>query len=143
VTTIACDGKSMAGDSLITANGEIVGNTTKVQRTDDGRIFGASGSIVDITRFAKWMHGAEAPELSEDFCALILMPNGKVYYVGNKLEPSEYIVPQAIGSGADFAIGAMLAGQSPHEAVEIAMQRDTRTGGEITVFHIDPQLAAA
>jgi hypothetical protein len=36
----------------------------------------------------------------------------------------------------DFAIGAMLHGASPKEAVAIASQRDAGTGGKITVLSL-------
>lgn len=143
MTTIACDGKSMAGDTLVTSGSEIVGYAIKIERTKDGRIFGSAGPGDDCRRFAQWMQGGDKPELSNDFSALILTLDGTVYYVGATLEPSEFIVPQALGSGGDFAIGAMLAGKSPRDAVAIAIERDTRSGGDITVEHLELRMATA
>lgn len=134
MTTIATDGHSMAGDGLLTAGDERVGYTVKVHRTPDGRIFGAAGPSAECALFERWMLGGERPELSEKFCALVLTPEGQCFYLCDKLEPVKLIVPQAIGSGGAYAIGAMLAGASPEEAVRIAMQRDTGTGGDVTAL---------
>ena len=49
----------------------------------------------------------------------------------------ETILPQAVGSGALIARGAMLAGASPEEAVEIASQIDVYTGGKINVMSFE------
>lgn len=132
MTTIATDGRSMASDSLVTAGEERVAYSQKIERTPDGRLFGSAGPSVDCALFAKWMHsGGDKPDLSDDFCALVLTPLGAVFYLCRKLEPIEMMVPQAIGSGADYAIGAMLAGAAPREAVGIACQRDLGSGGEV------------
>ena len=96
MTTIACDGKSMAGDTLCTANGSVVAYHRKIERLSDGRIVGSCG----------------------------------------------YIAPMAIGSGGDYAIGAMLAGQDPVGAVEIAMIRDRNTGGDVETYSLEPTLKA-
>lgn len=132
MTTIATDGHSMAADSLSTAGGERVAFPQKLHRASDGRLFGSAGPSADCALFTKWMRGETGkPDLSDGFSALVLTPEGRVFYLCPKLEPVEFIVPQAIGSGAPYAIGAMLAGASPEEAVRIAIQRDTTSGGEI------------
>ena len=41
------------------------------------------------------------------------------------------------GSGGEFAMGAMLAGRSAHQAVEIAALRDVYTGNGVDSFLID------
>ena len=42
----------------------------------------------------------------------------------------------AIGSGADYAIGAMAAGVFPDRAVQIAAQYDPKTGGGVDVVKL-------
>jgi ATP-dependent protease HslVU (ClpYQ) peptidase subunit len=56
---------------------------------------------------------------------------------GQSIDP-----PFAIGSGMDFALGAMDAGKSPAEAVEIACRRDPHSGGEVTSLSIGNENAA-
>lgn len=135
MTTIATDGKSMAADSLITAGPERVGYTTKVHRSKDGRIFGCAGPSTDCVQFGQWINGdlSEKPKLGDDFSALVLNADGKVLYHNNQLIPIEYLSPMTIGSGEGVAMGAMLMGASPEKAVELAITRDTKSGGAITV----------
>jgi hypothetical protein len=131
----------MAADSLVSGGGEILGYTTKVEQLPDGRIFGACGFSEDAQLFSRWMHGApDKPELSDDFGALILTPDGHVFWIGKKLEPVKYLAPMAVGSGADYAIGAMLAGATPEYAVKIAAVRDLNTGGDVTSISLKLKL---
>ena len=146
MTTIATDGKTMAGDSLTSAKTERLAYGPKIHRAADGSVFGCSGITTKGVKFRRWMtEGGDKPELGEDFCALSLSPDGKVFYWNDDLEPIEYLAPMAIGSGADYAIGAMLAGKTPAEAVAIAAMRDSATDGQITVLepHHKPKLEAA
>lgn len=140
MTTIATDGKTMAGDSLTTGGNHRVAFHPKVKRAADGSLFGCSGLSWCGERFARWMtEGGEKPELHDEFSALVLKPDGTVEYYCQKLEPVSYVVPMAIGSGDDLAIGAMLAGKTPAEAVAIAIERDKNSGGTITVLELHPK----
>lgn len=146
MTTIATDGKTMAGDTQTTGGNHRVSFRPKVHRAPDGRLFGSSGLTWCCERFARWMmEGGEKPELDEDFCALVLNTDGSIDYYCRKFEPVRYQAPMAVGSGDDLAIGAMLAGKGPAEAVAIAIERDVRSGGDITVLELHPkaQLEAA
>ena len=142
MTTIACDGMSMAADSLVTGGGERVGWFTKAARAKDGRIFACAGSAVDSIKFERWMGGAEAEsvKLKDEFEALVLNIDGTIDWVGSDLEPLRYFAPMTIGSGAGIALGAMLAGKTPEEAVMIACQRDIKSGGTVTVVHLDQHI---
>lgn len=134
MTTIATDGKTMAGDSLTTGGGYVCRFAPKVFKAPDGRIFGGCGPVVDCLKFqSHMMSGGDQPTLSDDFSALILNPDGTVDWIDKDFVPVRHIVPYAIGSGCEIATGALLAGASPAESVAIAMQRDTKTGGDITV----------
>jgi ATP-dependent protease HslVU (ClpYQ) peptidase subunit len=44
--------------------------------------------------------------------------------------------PWAVGSGGDFAMGAMYFGASAEEAVAVAIELDATTGGEIETIEI-------
>ena len=82
------------------------------------------------------MEGGDVPEFKEAFCALILNLDGTADWFDEDREMVRVMTPFAIGSGDDFAIGAMEAGASPEAAVVIAAKRDTGTGGEITVLSL-------
>jgi ATP-dependent protease HslVU (ClpYQ) peptidase subunit len=45
--------------------------------------------------------------------------------------PSEFRGAYAIGSGSDFAMGAMLAGKTAAESVRIATKLDIYSGGAV------------
>jgi ATP-dependent HslUV protease subunit HslV len=135
MTTIACDGKSMAADGASSAY-EVIHCTKrkKLSRLSDGSIIGTSGGHVDREAFREWLeNGGKAPKVV-DFSALRLMPDGRILYYGDTLEGCEVDTPAAVGSGSQFAIGAMEAGLSAKRAVEIASKRDPWTGGQITMM---------
>lgn len=146
MTTIACDGKSMAGDGQREMRGTIsTRRALKVRRLQDGSIVGTSGDVALGAKLTEWLDvGGEAPKLEPEsgFNALRLMPDGRILLYDKHCHPSMIEAPIAIGSGMDLAIGAMLAGKSVCEAVEIAATRDPGTGGEITVLHLEPAVRA-
>jgi ATP-dependent protease HslVU (ClpYQ) peptidase subunit len=48
---------------------------------------------------------------------------------------TEHLESTGIGSGSDYALGALAAGKSIEKAMEIACQLDSRgTGGQINVI---------
>ncbi len=142
MTTIATDGKSMAGDGRTHLRGTITNDeAVKVERLRDGRLFGACGSVQDSTQVRNWLNdGGDKPQVDDDFGALLLSTDGSIHWLSRKLEPEPASAPAAMGSGMDFALGAMLAGREPAFAVNIAAKRDVYTGGTITVLHLgEPQ----
>ncbi len=67
-------------------------------------------------------------EPEDDFWCVLLTPSNKIMIVDRFFCPEE--VPctyYALGSGGNIALGAMDAGASAEEAVEIACHRDTYT----------------
>lgn len=50
--------------------------------------------------------------------------------------PSKFKGPYAIGSGEEYAMGAMLAGCSALEAVKIAAKLDVYTGGPVRTLTV-------
>lgn len=144
MTTIACDGKSMAGDGAAFVRGtRISWDSVKVCLMPGGVLMGSCGSDVDLTKFKRWLESGahmEPPTLEEEFGALLLDPSGRVEIVSSSCIGQEAKAPIAIGSGMDLAIGAMDAGLSAEAAVEIASRRDPHTGGKITVLHLEPKL---
>lgn len=134
MTTIATDGKSMAGDGLLTGNGIVHGfDFRKVFRLADGRIAGFCGDSYALPAVVEWLNnGGNLPDIDpENFEGLILHPDGRCQSVNGKGQMIDQPVPAVTGSGGAIALGAMLAGASPTEAVDIACQRDCKTGGQI------------
>jgi ATP-dependent protease HslVU (ClpYQ) peptidase subunit len=133
MTTIACDGESMAGDGLVCSGSTIFGsNAQKIVSLKDGRIVGCAGNARYQRAFVAWLNeGGEPPELDDEFEALVLMPDGSVVSYDHKGRPLPEELPTATGSGREFALAAMDLGASPKEAVEAAAKRDMMTGGTI------------
>lgn len=136
MTTIATDGETMAGDGLTVSNGTIFGrNAQKVHQLSDGRIVGIAGCANYVDPFLEWLsEGGDKPDIGDDFEALVLNRDGTVVSYDHKCRPLAEELPTASGSGREIALGAMVVGASPEEAVKAACDRDTSTGGKITVL---------
>jgi ATP-dependent protease HslVU (ClpYQ) peptidase subunit len=146
MTTIATDGKSMAGDGQTThgsADYVVSLVTPKVVRTQSGRIVGCCGPCGDDELFIEWLEGGgKKPRLGTGFAAIVLSATepARVYY--NDCTSEVLRSPYAIGSGASWALAAMDMGKSPTEAVAYAATRDVFTGGEIITLSPEPPLKA-
>lgn len=136
MTTIATDGRTIAADGLVVSGNDVVVafGRTKLVRLADGSILGFAGTAVEQEVFAAWLNdGGKRPKLGA-FEALRLMNDGSLLRYAQVLDPLPAEFPAAVGSGSDLALGAMLAGVSPQQAVEIAASRDIATGGTIAVM---------
>lgn len=141
MTTIATDGRSMAGDGITLTANEIVANhtATKVQRLSDGSLLGCAGSTAVKHRIRDWLEAQLAgksppfPSIKGPFSVIWLRRDGTARYFNEdgRENWSALGFPFAIGSGAELAMGAMAARKSPREAVEIASRHDPYTGGVI------------
>ena len=146
MTTIAydVDAGHIATDSQETSgNGEKY-NCKKLFEVNGYIIATAGGSYAGMA-FVNWManwHGdpdwSDHPDFvnldtDEDFECLIISPDGECFTVNRLLTP----LPQkgnkliTLGSGSKAARGAMMAGATAKEAVEIAKKIDSYTGGRI------------
>jgi hypothetical protein len=147
MTTIATDGKSMAGDGMAKDHCETIVDMKrqKVYRLSDGRIVGGAGNSFDLIAWRDWLEAgksADCPIVSDQFAGLILTPDGAVYWVDHKGRELPIPPPCAVGSGQDVALGAMDFGAAPGEAVAIASRRDSHTGGKVSVINLEPKLEA-
>lgn len=140
MTTIACDGETMAGDGQREHRGTITNRSAiKVRRLDDGSLYGTAGCVAFGDQMIEWIaKGGEKPKMEgeDGFASLHLKAEGELYFIGPEGVPSRIEAPYAVGSGMDIAIGAMHAGASPQRAVEIAAMCDPCTGGTITELSI-------
>ena len=142
MTTIATDGKSMAADGQCQNHRDVIVNTErrKIHRLKDGRIAGGAGNSFDIASWVEWLNAGkegDCPIESDQFSGLILDNSSTVLWVDHKGRETLTPAPIAVGSGHELAIGAMEAGASPREAVEIACRRDIYSGG--AVFEEQPR----
>lgn len=139
VTTIACDGLTMAGDGRSSQGGTIINDASiKIVRLKDGRLAGFAGYAGLKEPVRRWLEdGGDYPKTDDDDTktqVLLLDDEGAwlIDALGHKVAVS---IPAAIGSGADHARAAMLAGANAEESVAISAKLDIYTGGKITVLH--------
>jgi 20S proteasome alpha/beta subunit len=140
VTTVATDGLGMAADGRAIVDRTIITDERiKIHQLGDGRIIGCSGQGGDIAAFRAWLEagGEGRLKVSRGAVALVLDPDGSVTRITDDGVKLPVPAPMACGSGMDFAIGAMEAGATPEEAVEIACARDPGSGGKIVNLDLE------
>lgn len=144
MTTIAYRNGVLVADTVMTKGSALIGQVVKIRRNDKGHLAGASGSASYNGEFLKWFESGEMGEPPEPIekddamdRGLIFRNNGQVelYEPGGMFKVKiDYF---AVGSGCDFAIGAMHAGASAEEAVRASCEHDPNTREPITVLRAD------
>jgi len=154
MTTIAYKDACMVSDSQMT-NGSIkVMGIHKVFRTN-GLLVGIAGPAQRINQCLNWLmrceelcqssgkevtldrfHQLESPDLGDEEIEMLVVcqTTACVHIVnqyGHCIELGEN-APFAIGTGQNFAMGALYHGASAREAVEIAIRLDVCSGGDTT-----------
>jgi ATP-dependent HslUV protease subunit HslV len=141
VTTIAYRDDVLAADTQITCGRTIDGWAQKAFRKGP-LLYATSGSSGLGGAFLIWVASGmrgDAPSLKgekdEDGAHGYLFPGGdRVVWRYDNVWATHRAPFFAYGSGAEIALGAMLAGASAEEAVRAAAQRNTSTGGDVTVL---------
>jgi len=129
-TTVAWDGEHLAADSQSTAGDLKWFDCDKIKRVNDAWI-GNAGLVWKSRLFCKWYEKQEGPPPDMEECSAIVVTGQKcMYYHGNN-KPVRKHPPFAIGTGSEFAMGAMVAGCDARDAAAIASQLDENTGGKI------------
>jgi ATP-dependent protease HslVU (ClpYQ) peptidase subunit len=151
MTTIAYKDGILAADSQVSAGNRICNNDFhKVQRIDSpdyGSVYiaaaGTLSHILEMFDFVETLFAGEEPEAikfaSDQFQVVMLREDGTLLE-GILTEASTNILwiecenPWSIGSGSDFAMGAMFAGMSAEEAVSLASRLDVYTNDNVKVY---------
>ncbi|MBK8772489.1 MAG: hypothetical protein IPM06_18985 [Rhizobiales bacterium] len=103
----------------------------------DGRIFlvANAGLESDSRSFKEWMLGlhADRPSFS-DLSAMVIDEQRRIWLYTEKTHGYEQVHARcwAIGTGCDYALGAMHAGADAKKAVKIAAKLDVNTGFGVT-----------
>ena len=151
MTTIVLDSNLvMAGDSRMALGNHHVGDyAEKVFRIQDWTV-GVAGAYSECLAFLdmieEQIERARVQETTflpipesvvedmENFSAIVVNPAGDVFV----FETSRFSVPTqapvCIGSGSDYAYGALAMGATAEQAVQVASQYDLYTGGGIKVI---------
>lgn len=136
VTTIAWDGRVLAGDTL--ANGLFRRKVDKIFTIKSGVYFGGCGYVEDCMAVVQWLQYQEKdkPKLEDNFAG-ILIENNKVYRLESKLIKLPIKEKHhAVGSGATQAMVAMFLGQGAVKAIQTASIFDSDTSFETTFVTI-------
>lgn len=142
MTTIAWTNGQVAADSQVSygiCRG--AGAATKLKRKGNV-VYACTGTAPLFDPMIKWVEDGADPEKrpkisDEKATTLLVFRDGKCFaYRTDVPYPEEMSAPDAWGSGAEFAIGAMRAGASPAQAVEIAIVCDVHSGGPVQVIDL-------
>jgi ATP-dependent protease HslVU (ClpYQ) peptidase subunit len=148
VTTIAVKKEDgvvvVCSDTLMVGEWKDQGTCIKILRVTDERgdeaVIGGSGALASIYAFQDWVMGGMDPSNypSQHFgdANFLLITRKGVYSYENYPRPIKVSLPFAIGSGSQFAMGAMLAGASAIEAVKISAKLDPYTNSKVTILEL-------
>ncbi len=148
----------MASDSKCTDDfNAFCTRTPKVYRLPNRALLGCAGDadsrdVIELlggVSIKKLPTRAELAATKCEFAGLLVFPNGTIYFVdisppeaahsewtASMLECKERFA--AVGSGYQFAIGAMAAGRSAKQAVEIAARYDIQSGAPVIEHPLKP-----
>ena len=134
-TTCAFDGHMLAADSQRTRGNGKQMNAIKIHAFPNHHTYCAcAGDCSKIERFLRWYKSdlLTPEEIKGEYEVMMVFEDGECRdYVGTNQEYTTVSAPFAIGSGEDFALAAMACGKTAAEAIAIAEQLDTYTGGQI------------
>lgn len=156
MTTIAFKNGVVAADRLTVEGTERYGYTTKIGIAIDADgapfAFGASGCVALAQRFNAWAakgfakHDPPPTMVEGDAKAfgVRFYADGRMVSYDPAVPPYETTMHQdehgayyaAIGSGGEYALGAMASGCDARRAVEIATLFDTGSGGGVDVHQL-------
>ena len=129
----------MAADKQSTTNGRphlsVRGKIRRIKYHGQPAIAGGCGTVVFSNAVIEWLdRGAPAddrPEMpgpDDSFTVLVVSENGAYLYCDSVHPVPIGHINWAIGSGQEYALGAMVAGASAKKAVEIACTLDVNSG---------------
>ena len=145
MTTIVFREGVMAADSNVFWGDCNIGKFQKIyDLKEEKKVVGFSGATINCDMFLRFLRGEEFnKELlsnQEDELYFRAMVYDKVEKTIGIYDSYCYEYPDcheapyyALGSGKEFALGAMASGSNAREAVEIASMFDKSTGGEVVV----------
>lgn len=140
------DGKQVASDSQGSLGDErLPGEFVKVVR-DESTLFCFSGTFCLFNPLVRW-YKAGCPEDAIPKCdpeyshrLWVFDPSVDHPQVFVNVHKSPYPIPlftpAAMGSGSEYALGAVYAGASLKDAVRIASKLDVYTGGKIKLYDV-------
>lgn len=141
MSTVIADRKSrrMVADRKMTLHSTSVAKVFKVQGFDGAPwLLGGAGVMSSLLAFVEWFKDPSTETAAPPMEGLHVMAmnyKGQLYLYYGTTQPihlqDKFF---SIGSGGDYAMGALEAGATPEQALRIASKRDSGTGnGKIQV----------
>lgn len=131
MTTIAWDGITLVADRQ-TTKGSTRGSMKKIYQLNNNKFLAGAGDTVEINMVYQWLKAGgkkkSKPDIEESEFLLLDKRARLCYSMDHRLVPMLCEGYAAIGSGSDFALGAMHAGATAERAVIIASKLDVYTG---------------
>lgn len=145
MTTVCWDGKTMAADKQMnTGNMKHLVARSKIragQYHGMPAIFGGAGTTVYSDAVVEWLiagmpdeHKPEMPQTPDSFTVIVATETGVYGYIDSLRPVPLGQIKWAIGSGGEYAFGAMAAGANAKKAVEIACAFDVNSGMGVDVL---------
>lgn len=139
MTTIAWDGATLASDSACSSSFLSYGHNKIFSSQDETFIYALCGEMATGLAFISWLDSGENeyPEnVSGDWAVLSYDTSAELMMLYTNSEHGMPVhAPFAMGSGAPYAQTAMVLGFSAEDAVKVAIQLDSESGGEVSVYH--------
>ena len=151
MTVVCYKNGVLASDSLVSNSIMNAGSMQKVLKRG-GYLVGVSGSCKDAAMFLDAVKEIPVEALDnfipdpvtmkfDNLGAIFVKPDGTVLHVDEGGYFFQIDAPfHAEGSGAPIAIGAMAAGASAQEAVEIAIEYVPSCGGKVQSVELDKKV---
>lgn len=144
MTTIVWDGVSMAADRMSVSGCTGNSRITKIRKIR-GFLVGFSGSAYIGLSLLDWFgSGADKEsypgndEGEDSGSLLVITPDRKIIVYEGRGVPIEFNHSMhAIGSGSEFALGALAMGATAERAVEVASMLDVYSGGGVDVLRLE------
>lgn len=140
MTTIVVTSKLMASDTQYTYDG-VIQYGPKIFRLNDGSLAGIAGDSAQGYSLVRWLNEEvpNPPDKVVDTTVVLLRPGGDIWEFTGHLTAFPITAKyHAAGSGMGPALGALDAGATPRRALEVAIQRDIYSGGDIAVEYLRP-----
>ncbi|WP_316200933.1 MULTISPECIES: hypothetical protein [unclassified Bradyrhizobium] len=127
MTTLAYRNGVLAADTRMIQGSAIIGNVIKIVRRDDGCMAGGAGDCAWVQGFHRWFLDGEQgdhPTVDDHAKGMIVRPDKTVemYEQGGMLKFKPAFA--AMGSGKEFALGAMWMGATAEKAVRACFELD-------------------
>ena len=150
MSIVCSDGKTIAADGLTTFGDEWAMRPSVKIKVVNGCIYAYAGILAMRDVITEWYsarvdYGNPPKSPEKDAWTLLVIDQTETHYHVDSNTPWPIVVdvPYAMGSGDRYALGALHAGATPREAVEIACKLSISCGPPIQELNIAEALADA